>query len=147
MIVQAQNKHLSDIIKIEKLSFNHPWSEMHFKKDIKKKDISINWVMLEDGKTIGYIFGWLVENEYHLNNIAVHPNHRKKGIAAKLLLKLINSVKIKNAKKLFLEVRADNFPAKNLYKSFGFTALGIRKNYYDKGNDAILYNLELIDNG
>ena len=147
MIVQAQNKHLSDIIKIEKLSFNHPWSEMHFKKDIKRKDISINWVMLEDGKTIGYIFGWLVENEYHLYNIAVHPNHRKKGIAAKLLLKLINSVKIKNAKKLFLEVRADNFPAKNLYKSFGFTALGIRKNYYDKGNDAILYNLELIDNG
>ncbi len=147
MIVQAQNKHLSDIIKIEKLSFNHPWSEMHFKKDIKKKDISINWVMLEDGKTIGYIFGWLVENEYHLNNIAVHPNHRRKGIAAKLLLKLINSVKIKNAKKLFLEVRADNFPAKKLYNSFGFTALGIRKNYYDKGNDAILYNLELIDNG
>ena len=36
MIVQAQNKHLSDIIKIEKLSFNHPWSEIHFKKDIKK---------------------------------------------------------------------------------------------------------------
>jgi ribosomal-protein-alanine N-acetyltransferase len=147
MIVQAQNKHLSDIIKIEKLSFNHPWSEMHFKKDIRKKDFSINWVMLEDGKTIGYIFGWLVENEYHLNNIAVHPNHRRKGIAAKLLLKLINSVKIKNAKKLFLEVRADNFPAKKLYKSFGFTAMGLRKNYYDKGNDAILYNLELIDNG
>ena len=45
--------------KIEKLSFNHPWSEMHFKKDIKRKDISINWVMLEEGKTIGYIFGLL----------------------------------------------------------------------------------------
>ena len=147
MIVQVQSKHLSDIIKIEKLSFNHPWSEMHFKKDIKKNDISINWVMVEDGKVIGYIFGWLIENEYHLNNIAVHPQHRRKGIATKLLLKLINSVKIKNAEKLFLEVRADNVPAKKLYKSFGFTAMGVRKNYYDKGNDAILYNLELIENG
>ena len=114
MIVQAQNKHLSDIIKIEKLFFNHPWSEIHFKKDIKKNEISINWVMLENGKTIGYFFGWLCENEYHLNNIVAHPNHKRKGTAAKLLLKLINSVKIKNAKKLFLEVRADNFSGKIL---------------------------------
>ena len=103
--------------------------------------------MLEKGTTIGYIFGWLIANEYHLNNIAVHPDHRRKGIAAKLLQKSIKTIKSKNAERLLLEVRADNFPAKQLYETLGFGAIGIRKNYYDKCNDAILYTLELDDNG
>ena len=56
--------------------------------------------MVEEGTTIGYIFGWLIENEYHLNNIAVHPDHRRKGIAAKLLKNLSEGPKINDGLKI-----------------------------------------------
>jgi len=50
-------------------------------------------------------------------------------------------------KVILLEVSANNIPAHKCYKSLGFTQRGIRKDYYSKGDDAILYYLDLIKNG
>ena len=147
MILEAETTHLTDILKIERLSFDQPWSEVHFARDINNNDISFNWVAVKDNKTVGFLFGWFTKDEYHLNNIAVIPDYRKRGIASELLRFAVSSMKSNNAEKIYLEVRADNYPAMKLYESFDFQAVGFRKDYYKKGDDAILYTLELNKNG
>ena len=54
--------------------------------------------------------------------------------------------RIKNLNLILLEVSVNNIPAQKCYKSFGFTSIGVRKDYYSKGDDAILYNLNLSKN-
>lgn len=147
MILEAGTIHLIDILKIERLSFDQPWSVVHFARDINFNDSSFNWVAVKENKTVGFLFGWFTKDEYHLNNIAVHPEFRKRGIAGELLKFAINSNKANNVEKIYLEVRADNYPALKLYESFDFQAVGVRKDYYKKGDDAILYTLELNKNG
>ena len=63
-------------------------------------------------------------------NIAVHPDFRRKGIAAALIAELVRLLKERGSRILRLEVRESNAPAISLYETMGFTQLGLRKNYY-----------------
>ncbi|MBC8213159.1 MAG: ribosomal protein S18-alanine N-acetyltransferase [Candidatus Marinimicrobia bacterium] len=147
MIAKATIEHLDEIIKIENSSFDKPWSLIHFKSDLDKDKISRNWVYLEDNQIIAYVFGWLIENEYHLNNIAVRKDFRGKNIASKLFDFVIADLINLNAETVMLEVSANNLPARKLYESKGFIPVGARKDYYTKGDDAVLYILELKNIG
>lgn len=88
----------------------------------------------------------MIEDEYHLNNIAVDSNYRRMGIARKLIETMIDYVKSKNGRRILLEVMQENLSAIRLYEKMGFTAVGDRKDYYKKGKHAICFNLE-ISNG
>ncbi len=135
--------HLAEIIKIEQELFHQPWSKQHFQEEIEKISVSKNWVITINGEVIGYVFGWMIDDEYHLNNIAVKKQFQKKGIGKKLLLEVIEYTKSQNGLLVFLEVMHKNKPAIRLYEKNGFIAVGKRKNYYTKGKHAILYTLEL----
>ena len=100
-----------------------------------------------DELVAGYIFGWIIHDEFNLNNIAVHPEYLRRSIGKELIRHIISRVIYRDIKVILLEVSANNIPAQKCYKSLGFTQMGIRKDYYSKGDDAILYNLDLIKNG
>ena len=141
MIVSASHGHLEQILTIERASFIKPWTEYHFKSDLNNK-ISENWVYLNNIQVIGYLFGWHVMDEYHLNNIAVAKDFRENGTAIYLLENMIlylNDIKVNS---VFLEVSSSNLPARKLYEKIGFVPQGERKDYYTKGDDAVLYMLE-----
>ena len=141
MIVSVSHEHLEQILTIEQSSFSKPWSEYHFKSDLNNK-ISVNWACLNNIEVTGYLFGWHVMDEYHLNNIAVGKQFRQNGTAIQLLKHMIsysNDVKVSS---VFLEVSSSNLPAHKLYKKMGFEIQGERKDYYTKGDDAILYTLK-----
>ena len=142
MFVKADLRYLDQILKIEKNIFKKPWSEVHFLKDLKL-DVSFNIVCIEKTKCIGYIFGYIINKEYHLNNIAIQKSYQNKGFGNKLLNFLIKKLKNKKIKKIFLEVQCDNISAIKLYESNNFKKVNIRKNYYKKGKDAFLYNLDI----
>tara|TARA_B100000131_G_C18112649_1_gene610176 strand:+ start:1434 stop:1865 length:432 start_codon:yes stop_codon:yes gene_type:complete len=142
MFVKPNLDHIDEIVNIENDIFEQPWSRYHFLSDIKK-NVSYNIMYLEKSRCVGYIFGYIIENEYHLNNIAVKKNYQKRGIAKKILHYVIEKLKDKNVGKIFLEVRCDNFAAIRLYELFGFEKKNIRKDYYKKGKDAILYNMDI----
>ena len=108
---------------------------------------SENWVYVMDGLVVGYIFGWIIHDEFHLNNIAVHPEYLRRSIGKELIRHIISRVIYRDIKVILLEVSANNIPAQKCYKSLGFTQRGIRKDYYSRGDDAILYYLDLIKNG
>ena len=79
-----------------------------------------------------------------MNNIALNPDYLRRSIGTKLLKHVISRVISRDVKVIILEVSANNIPAQKCYQSIGFTLMGIRADYYSKGDDAILYNLDLI---
>jgi ribosomal-protein-alanine N-acetyltransferase len=76
-------------------------------------------------------------------NVAVHPDHRRRGIAEALILALSEDLKAGGNQCLTLEVRASNAPAIALYENLGFRQVGLRKNYYHKPKeDALILRKE-----
>ncbi len=147
MIIPVELYHLEEIIAIENSAFNKPWTKNQIKNDILSDTDSENWVYIMGELVAGYIFGWIIHDEFHLNNIAVHSEYLRRSIGKELILHIISRVLSHDIKVILLEVSANNIPAQKCYKSLGFTQRGIRKDYYSKGDDAILYYLDLIKNG
>ncbi len=132
-----------DILEIEKRSFITPWNLIHFLDELMNPSSHI-WGIFQDEKIIGYICFWLVADEIHILNLAIHPDMRRKGMAKLLLDKLIDWAINKDIASIWLEVRPSNKPAISLYEKFGFKKVGIRKGYYtDTKEDAILMELKL----
>ena len=147
MIIPVELYHLEEIIAIENSVFNKPWTKNQIKNDILSGTDSENCVYIMDVLVAGYIFRWIIHDEFHLNNIAVHPEYLRRSIGTALLRHIIARMTSRDIKLIFLEVSAHNFSAQKCYKSLGFTQRGVRKNYYSRGDDAILYNLDLTKNG
>ena len=143
MIISAQLSQLDEIVEIENSSFEKPWKRSQLMDDIRNHIDSENWVFVQDKKVVGYIFGWIIQNEFHLYNIAVHPNYLRKKIGQKLINHIISRVADQKVNVILLEVSVNNVSARKCYQSLGFVEVGMRKDYYSKGDDAILYNLEI----
>jgi len=91
------------------------------------------------GLVVGYSGMWVILDEGHITNVAVHPEHRGKQIAESLLLELIKAGVVRGVRRVTLEVRPSNRAALNLYNRLGFVSAGRRKGYYsDTGEDAII---------
>ena len=133
---------INQIIQIENDSYKSPWVKEHFEKDINNQ-CSINYMYKEDKELIGYLFGYLVNDEYHLNKITVKEEHRYKKIGKLLFLHCLEKLINLDVKCIQLEVSSLNLIAQNFYKSLGFIKVGLRENYYLIHEDAILYNLEI----
>ena len=137
------------IVEIERLSFTTPWSKYAFLSEIYSQPISCPFV-IEDSrknKIIGYVIYWIIGDEAHINNIALHPEFRGQGIGEYVLRKIIELIKKAGAKFISLEVRPSNIPARKLYQKLGFRLEAIRKNYYiNPREDALILVKDLIDN-
>ena len=100
-----------------------------------------------DGDTLaGYIVLSIVLDEGSIDNVAVVPEFRRRGIADLLLSHAEEQGRALELAFLTLEVRSRNEPAIRLYEKHGFVEVGRRKNYYEKPReDAILMTLFLSD--
>ena len=139
MIIKANSEHIDDILEIENSSYLRPWTKQSFMNEIDN-EISSNWVYISSSKLIGYLFGWKIESEFHINNIATHRNFRRLGIAKKMIDNIVTDLL---PKKIFLEVSNFNSSAVMLYENLGFKKNGIRKRYYSDNSDAIMYKMDI----
>jgi ribosomal-protein-alanine N-acetyltransferase len=130
-IRQALETDLEKIHKIENLSFEKPWSKNLLLYSIKSGEMFVAEIA---GEVRGYICFSRVLDEVHIENIAVEPEWRGKGIGFQLLKFAIESNKNCD---FFLEVRPSNHPAITLYRKLGFIMIGRRKRYYGD-EDAII---------
>ena len=146
MIQSANKSHLNEILDIEKIVFNKPWTREQLQNDLVLCANSEHWVYLEYQEVAGYILGWKVMDELHLNNIAVHLDFQRRHIGRLLIEHVKNRLQSQNIQRIYLEVSGINKPAQQLYESMGFQNKGLRRNYYAKGEHAFLYNLNLVDN-
>lgn len=129
--------HLSAVLAIEKKSFPQPWSLSLFMSEFSNR-LATYLVLRIKRKIIGYIGYWNLFEEAHITTFAIHPDFRRQGFGKKLIQYVLNSILNQGCHEVFLEVRISNFPAQNLYRSLGFSSIGIRKKYYSDGEDAII---------
>lgn len=135
-IAELNADHLPDVLDIEKASFRDPWTLQAFRNFIIL--YRTNWVALRGGKVAGYLITQWVLDEIHILNIAVRSDFRRQGVAAELLNFLFQRGAGKRIKSVYLEVRESNEAARTLYAKFGFTELGLRKSYYQDGENALV---------
>lgn len=136
---------IPSVHQIDTVSFSLPWPERSFHYEIKDNPISRPWVAVDNDSIVAMLVLWLIEDEAHIATIATLPDYRRRGIGQTILIEALRSAKDEGARRAFLEVRAGNLAAQELYKKFGFVVDGIRLRYYkDNNEDAILMSLDNI---
>jgi [ribosomal protein S18]-alanine N-acetyltransferase len=128
---------LPQVVAIERRAFPTPWSLAMFVLELSKP-AGVCLAALDGERLIGYAICSRYDTIWHLMNISVDPDRRRRGIATALLASLIERID-DPAAQLTLEVRRSNEGAIQLYDRFGFRAAGIRRRYYqDNGEDALI---------
>jgi [ribosomal protein S18]-alanine N-acetyltransferase len=143
----ATHRDLQQIFEIERLAFPTPWSLSSFQRELTLPFSRLTVAVSsedEDGAVYGFLCRWLVADECHILNIAVHPDFRRSGMGAALLRRAIDEAKEKRAQVVTLEVRRTNLAARCLYRMFDFEQQRLRRDYYGPGEDALVMELRLI---
>ena len=121
--------HIEAVARLEKLCFSSPWSEKSLMDEIGSSG-AVFLVAVDRGKLLGYGGMHIPCGDCYIDNIAVFPEERGKGIGRKILEALIFEAKKIDGNFISLEVRGSNSTAISLYTSMGFEKAGLRKNFY-----------------
>jgi [ribosomal protein S18]-alanine N-acetyltransferase len=144
-IRDATRRDLPGIIEIERLSFGDPWSLDSFVRELSlpfSRLIVASNSANGDEQLTGFLCRWLVADECHILNVAVHPRMRRHGIADQLMGNALAEAKARKAQVVTLEVRRSNLAARSLYRKLDFEERRLRRNYYGRGEDAIVMELK-----
>jgi len=136
---------LPQVMEIERLAFPKPWTPGLFLHELKLSFSRLHLARAGHGgrRLLGYACWWLIGDEVHILNLAVHPEARRGGTGRALVQRILDDAGAHDVASVSLEVRTDNAAAAALYRSMGFTAAGVRRNYYGQGEDAIIMTRQL----
>ena len=126
-------RDLEGILAVDAATFTNPTTRDAYEWEARNSDVARLWVARVDGAEIdvvAYCAGWLIFDELHINNMAVHPHWRRQGLARRLLTHVLAAAEADGAMRATLEVRASNDAARRLYEQFGFRVAGTRPAYY-----------------
>jgi ribosomal-protein-alanine N-acetyltransferase len=123
---------------IERRSFPTPWSLAMFVLELSKPS-GMCLAAVRGEELVGYLVCSRYDTVWHVMNVSVDPDHRRRGIATELLERLFASVPERDSAQFTLEVRESNRGAMALYEELGFRRAGVRRRYYqDNGEDALI---------
>ena len=88
MIEAMKLSDLDQILEIEQASFTTPWSRQSFLHEILENERAVYLVYRDAERIWGYIGMWVVMDEGHITNLAVHPTGRRRGVGRSLILRL-----------------------------------------------------------
>ncbi|WP_418740528.1 tRNA (adenosine(37)-N6)-threonylcarbamoyltransferase complex transferase subunit TsaD, partial [Enorma sp.] len=121
-----------------------PWSAEQFLSELVEPAVPRSWwVAHDDGELVGFAGGMVVERDIEILDVAVAPEHRRAGIARKLLSHVSYDAQMLGCETASLEVEDGNTAARALYEALGFAQAGRRPNYYGRGADAVIMKAEL----
>ncbi len=130
--------HLSAIETIEQRTYPTPWSRSMFASELAKPT-SVCLGAFEGDRLVGYVINSRYVDAWHVMNVAVDPDHQRRGIATALLERLFELTRGDEREGYTLEVRLSNEDAIRLYETLGFEPRGIRRGYYtDNREDALI---------
>ncbi|MGN0299113.1 MAG: ribosomal protein S18-alanine N-acetyltransferase [Lachnospiraceae bacterium] len=138
---------IEDILQVAALEeecFSMPWSAHELQKSMEQSNY-LFLVAEEDYQICGYIGLYQILDEGNITNVAVTKFARKQGVGSQLLKALMQCALSQGVSCMTLEVRESNEPAIHLYKKFGFSVEGVRKNYYENPveNGYIMWNYDI----
>ena len=163
-IKKDQHQYISEIAALESDIFPDPWSEKSIRDTLENPQARI-WAIISRqappcscastspehaGKPqlLGYVIFYYVLDEGEIARIATSPQHRRQGVAVRLLEKMRAFSYEQNITRWLLDVRISNETAIRFYKAAGFAEDGVRKNFYaNPPEDAILMSCEVETSG
>jgi ribosomal-protein-alanine N-acetyltransferase len=141
---KMKTSDLPQVMLIELATFTMPWGEATFRGLLRRRDSDL-WVAEDRGNIAGYAVFWAVMDQGELGNVAVDEVFRGQGVGSKLIQAVLERAVERGVREIFLEVRKSNVRAQDLYKTFGFSEAGRRKNYYLEPLEDALVMKKTID--
>lgn len=136
---------LESVLRIEREVHTYPWTQGNFSDALRGKYVCKVHESEADG-IIGYAVLMMAVDEAELLDIAIDAKHQRMGFGGEMLEELAALARRANMRRMVLEVRVSNEAAVGLYRKFGFTDIGLRRDYYQAAygrEDAILMGREL----
>jgi [ribosomal protein S18]-alanine N-acetyltransferase len=134
----AERRDVPDLLTIEAAQFPEPWTRSMLLDEISNVETRRYTVAIEGKKIIGYLGVMFVMDELHVNTIGTLPGYEGRGVATSLMNDAWCVAKEKGVRRATLEVAVSNTRAQELYFRFGFSPVGVRKNYYERTNEDAL---------
>lgn len=145
LIRPFQTADMSELHAIECSCQSHPWTIPQFEAEYENPVAAID-VYLWDRVVAGFLCSWFIAGELQIQNLATARDFLRKGVAVRLLGHVLERSCRAGMASAWLEVRAKNLPAIELYRKFGFKVMTQRSGYYQDGEDALIMCLQGDDN-
>ncbi len=146
IIAPMRSCDLSGVLRIEEAVFPQPWSRRLFVEELAQRTSRAYRAAWVGRRIVGFGGQMFIDDESHVNNIAIDPEWQGRGLGAVVLADLVRTGLSRGARHLTLEVRVGNEPALALYNRFGLAPVGVRRNYYpETGEDALVMWARDID--
>lgn len=122
---------LDGVLAIEQASFNNPTTREWYESELERPDVCYVYVVrTPEAPVAGFCAFWKVLDQIHINNLAIHPALRRRGLGTLLLHRVLEDAAGMGAPHATLEVRRSNVAARRMYEQAGFTVAAVRTSYY-----------------
>ena len=147
VVAPLRGRDLKAVLRIEDAVFDEPWSKRLFEDELAQRTSRAYRAAWVGNELVGYAGQMSIDDEAHVNNIAVHPAWQGRRLGTVLLCDLVRVALARGSAHLTLEVLVGNEPAIALYRRFGLAPVGVRPGYYPNGGDALIMWVRDIDSG
>lgn len=121
---------LDELCRLEDLCFSDPWSRDSLAGELDNP-LAVYTGLGRGSALLGYVGTRRVLDEWEIVNVAVDPAFRREHLGSRLLEAVLGEARDRAVRRIFLEVRESNAPARGLYEKYGFRPIARRKHYYD----------------
>lgn len=122
---------LDAVLAIEEATFYNPTTREWYEAELARPEVcSVYVIRTDEAPVAGFAAFWRVLDEMHINNLAIDPRWRGRGLGRALLRGVMAAAAARGIRRATLEVRRSNIPALRLYDVEGFAIVGVRPNYY-----------------
>ena len=131
----AINRDTPTLLAIEAASFEDPWTEEELLRCLRQRN-TIGMVAELDDDVVGFMIYELHKNSLHLASLAVDPQYRRRGIGRAMIRSLTGKIGLGSVRnRITLEVRESNLPAQLFFKSQGFRAVQVLRDFYENSTE------------
>jgi len=134
----AERRDVPDLLALETAQFPEPWTRAMLLDEVSNVETRRYTVAVEGKKIVGYLGVMFVLDELHVNTLGTLPGYEGRGIATSLMNDAWIVAKERGVHRATLEVAVSNTRAQELYFRFGFSPVGVRKNYYERTHEDAL---------
>lgn len=137
-------RDMQSVLEIERQSFEFAWSEDDFIRCLRQRNC-IGMVAERNEEIVGFMIYELHKNNLHILNFAVHRDYRRHGVGRNMIEKLIAKLAFQRRNRIMLEVRESNLDAQLFFRSIGFRAISVLRDFYeDTTEDAYLMQYRYV---
>jgi len=131
-------RDMPEVLAIEQEAFEFPWSDEDFTRCLRQRNC-IGMVAEVGDSVVAFMIYELHRTRLHVLNFAVRRSHRRLGIGSQMMGKLFAKLSVERRDRILLEVRERNLPAQVFFRSLGYRAISVLKDFYeDSTEDAYL---------